>query len=307
MIENKKVLVTGGAGFIGSHLVDSLSEKNEVVVVDNLSSGRREFLNDRANFIEKDLSNLEDVKAHFSDVDFVFHLAANPDVREGLLNPEVLLKQNIILTFNVLEAMRENSIKRMVFTSSSTVYGEAQMPTSEEHPCLPISLYGASKLSCEALISSYCHSFEMQSHILRLANIVGERSTHGVILDFIEKLRKKPEELEILGNGSQKKSYLHISDCIDATFFSLEKSKGKVNIFNIGSKDTITVERIGKIVSEEMNLNPKFKFTGGKRGWRGDVPKMLLNLEKIEKLGWNPRYSSEESVREAVRGCLGKV
>ncbi|MCD6226339.1 MAG: NAD-dependent epimerase/dehydratase family protein, partial [Candidatus Aenigmarchaeota archaeon] len=288
-----KILVTGGAGFIGSHLVDRLVETDNVTVIDNLSSGKREFVNEKALLIKEDLLNSDKICKHFKGIDTVYHLAANPDVKIGAENTRIHLEQNIIATYNVLEAMRKNNIKKIVFTSSSTVYGSAPMPTPEDYgPLRPESLYGASKLACEALISSYCYTFGMQSWIFRFANIIGERSTHGVIYDFINKLKKNPKELEILGNGKQEKSYLYVKECIDAMIFAVKHSNENVNIFNIGSEDTISVTKIANIVSEKMNLKPEFKFTGGERGWRGDVPKMFLSIDKIKELGWRPRYNS---------------
>jgi len=296
-----KILVTGGAGFIGSHLVDKLVESSDVTVIDNLSSGKEEFVNEKAVLVKEDLLNSDKISKHFKNIDIIYHLAANPDVKIGAENTRIHLEQNIIVTYNVLEAMRKNNIKKIVFTSSSTVYGSAPMPTSESYgPLKPESLYGASKLACEALISSYCYTFDMQSWIFRFANIIGERSTHGVIYDFINKLKENPKELEILGNGKQEKSYLHVKECIDAMIFAVKNSNENVNIFNIGSEDTISVTDIAEIVSEKMNLNPEFKFTGGERGWRGDVPKMLLSIDKIKELGWRPHLSSKESVVRTV-------
>ena len=297
-----KILVTGGAGFIGSHLVDRLVETDNVTIIDNLSSGKREFVNEKALLIKEDLLNSDKICKHFKNIDVVYHLAANPDVKIGAENTRIHLEQNIITTYNVLESMRKNNIKKIVFTSSSTVYGSAPMPTPEDYgPLRPESLYGASKLACEALISSYCYTFGMQSWIFRFANIIGERSTHGVIYDFINKLKRNPEELEILGNGKQEKSYLYVKECIDAMIFAVKHSNENVNIFNIGSEDTISVTKIANIVSEKMNLKPEFKFTGGERGWRGDVPKMFLSIDKIKELGWRPRYNSERAVEETTK------
>ncbi|MEM0303402.1 MAG: NAD-dependent epimerase/dehydratase family protein [Archaeoglobaceae archaeon] len=297
------ILVTGGAGFIGSHLVDRLVEIDRVVVLDNLSTGRREFVNDDAelhvvNLAEDDLTNF------LKGADEVWHLAANPDVRMGVDKPDDIYKNNVVATYRLLEAMRKANVRKIIFTSTSTVYGEAkQIPTPEEHPTHPISIYGASKLACEALIESYCHTFDFQAYIYRFANVIGKRSTHGVIYDFIKKLRDNPAELEILGNGEQNKSYIYIEDCISAMFVGL-KAKGKVNIFNIGSEDQIKVRRIAEIVAEEMGLNPKFRFTGGDRGWKGDVPIMLLSIDKLKALGWKPKLGSEEAVRKTVRDLL---
>ncbi len=309
-----KIIVTGGAGFIGSHIVDKLlSNDNEVTVIDNLSSGRMEFIekhlkNPKFKFIKLDILDIEKLKKAIRGADTIYHLAANPDVRLGAENTKIHLEQNIIATYNLLEAMRANKQQKIVFTSTSTVYGEASIiPTPENYgPLIPISLYGASKLACEALITSYCHTFDMKSWIFRFANIVGERSTHGIIVDFINKLKNNPNSLEILGDGQQRKSYLHVSDCVDTILFAVENSNEMANIFNIGSNDTINSTEIGEIVVSEMGLKDvAFSYTGGKRGWRGDVPRMLLSIEKLQKLGWKPVHNSKSSVIAAVRSTLG--
>ncbi len=310
-----KIIVTGGAGFIGSHIVDRLlSNGNELTVIDNLSSGRMEFLKAHSrdpNFklVKLDLLDTEKLNKAIAGADVIYHLAANPDVRLGAADTKVHLEQNIIATYNVLEAMRINKLENIAFTSTSTVYGEAVLiPTPENYgPLIPISLYGASKLACEALITSYCHTFEMNSWIFRFANIVGPRSTHGIITDFINKLRNDPHALEILGDGQQRKSYLHVSDCVEAMLFAMENSHEMANIFNIGSDDTINSSEIGEIVVKEMGLkNVRFSYTGGKRGWKGDVPRMLLSVEKIKSLGWKPLHDSHSSVVEATRSASGK-
>ena len=301
------ILVTGGAGFIGSHVVDKLIDEGyDVVVVDNLSSGKLEYVNENAIFYKLDLNDVGRLMEIFKKhrIDEVWHIAANPDVRVGSENPDEIYRNNVLATYNLLEVMRKNGVRRIVFTSTSTVYGEAKViPTPEEYPTIPISIYGASKVACEAMIASYCHTFDMKAWIYRFANVIGKRSNHGVIYDFIMKLKKNPNELEILGNGEQNKSYIYISDCVDAMFFGL-RADGDVNIFNIGSEDQIKVKKIAEIVCEEMNLNPKFRFTGGERGWKGDVPVMLLSIEKLKSMGWRPRYNSEQAVRKAVRELL---
>ncbi|MCD6473431.1 MAG: NAD-dependent epimerase/dehydratase family protein [Thermoplasmata archaeon] len=306
-----KALVTGGAGFIGSHLIDALLKKGyNVACIDNFSSGKMEFIEhnlDKIELIKGDLLNREDIKKALKNVDIVFHLAANPDVRLGVENTKVHFEQNILATYNLLEEMRLAGVKKIVFTSSSTVYGEAEkIPTPEHYgPLIPISLYGASKLAAEALITAYCHTFDMEAKIYRFANVVGPRSTHGVIYDFIHKLLRDKTKLEILGDGSQKKSYLYIDDCIDAMFFGLQSSK-QVDIFNIGSEDWVNVKRIAEIVSQEMNLQPEFIFTGGidGRGWKGDVKIMKLDITKLKNMGWNPRYNSEEAVRMTAKWMI---
>ena len=311
------ILVTGGAGFIGSHLIDALIEEgNEVRCIDNFSSGRKEFIEQSMEkgleLIEGDMLNRNDIRRALKGCDTVFHLAANPDVRLGVENTEVHLEQNIIATYNLLEEMRNTGVKKIAFTSSSTVYGEAEeIPTPESYgPLIPISLYGASKLAAEGLIASYCHTFDMQSVIYRFANVVGPRSTHGVTYDFIKKLRKNENELEILGDGKQKKSYLYISDCIEAMLFGMDKSRNKVEIFNIGSEDWVDVSKIADIVSKEMNLSPKYRFTGGVdggRGWKGDVKIMRLSIEKLKNMGWTPKYGSEEAIEMTARWLISNL
>lgn len=295
-----RVLLTGGAGFIGSHLADRLVQRSRVTVVDNLSTGRLEHVNSAAEFVKGDLLH-DDLAEYFTDKDTVFHMAANPEVRMGTSDTRVHLDQNVMVTYNVLEAMRKKGVKKLVFVSTSTVYGEAETPTPENYgPLLPISLYGASKLACEALVSSYCSLFDIQAWIFRLANVIGPRSSHGVIFDFVDKLRANPEELEILGDGNQRKSYIHVQDCLDGILCGM-REQARISVFNLGSEDQTPVKRIAQIVSEEMKLAPVFRFTGGDRGWRGDVPVMLLSVKKIQQLGWRLRYKSEEAVRVTAR------
>lgn len=316
MMKDRSILVTGGAGFIGSHLVDRLIELNRVTVLDNFSSGKMEFIenhssNPNFSLIEADLLDQEAVEAALEGKDLVFHLAANPDVKIGAEDTWTHLDQNVIATFNLLELMRKMGVAEIAFTSTSTVYGEANVvPTPEDYgPLLPISLYGASKLACEALISAFCHTFDMRSWIFRFANIVGERGTHGVIVDFIKKLENNPEELEILGSGKQRKSYIEVHDCVDAMIFSLVHSRDRVNVFNIGSADSVDVTEIANVVVEKMNLEGvKYRYTGGidGRGWKGDVKTMLLSIEAMEKLGWTPRHNSRQSIEAAVEALLGR-
>ena len=309
--------MTGGAGFIGSHLVDRLANEGyeKVTVYDNFSSGREDFIQHhvgkryfklvRADLLDGDVIDRELKEGY----DVVFHLAAIPDVRLGEKMPEIS-KIDILATYNLLDAMRKRDVKNIVFSSSSTVYGEAPpVPLKEDYgPLLPISVYGAAKLACEALISSFCHTFDMKGWIFRFANVVGSRSTHGVIFDFIKKLRKNPKELEILGNGKQKKSYLYISDCIDGMLFGFERSSDQINLFNLGTEGATEVNDIAKMVVEEMGLKDvKFRYTGGDRGWKGDVPRFQFNIEKIKSLGWKPKYESDEAVRRAIRDLLREI
>jgi UDP-glucose 4-epimerase len=307
-------VVTGGAGFIGSHLVDTLvGQGNEVLVIDSLSAGRRETITQhidscKVRFVKKDLLG-DGWQDTIRGADRLFHLAADPDVRQSAVNPDPTVQNNIMATYRVLEAMRRHKVPELVFTSTSTVYGDAAViPTPESYtPLEPISVYGASKLACEALISAYCHSFGMKSWIFRFANIIGPRSGHGVISDFIQKLEKNPVELEILGNGKQTKSYLEVHECIAAMLFAVGHAGGTINTFNIGSEDWIDVKSIAEIVTEEMHLpQAKFTFTGGERGWVGDVPKMQLSVDRIKSLRWKPQLGSRESIRIAIRAMLAE-
>ncbi|MEM2856403.1 MAG: NAD-dependent epimerase/dehydratase family protein [Candidatus Nitrosocaldaceae archaeon] len=302
------VLVTGGAGFIGSRLVMKLlSEGTDVDIIDDLSSGDPNFI----SYIIKQHSNVRFYKLNLldnielKDYDIVYHLAANPEVRIGVSEPKIHVEQNIIATFKLLEEIRKHDIERVVFTSSSTVYGDALIiPTPEDYaPLEPISIYGASKLACEAIISSYAHTYGLKALILRLANIIGENSNHGVIIDFMKRLKNNPKRLEVLGDGTQNKSYLYVEDCIDAMQYAIKSNK-TVDFFNIGSEDSILVSDIAKIVIEELRLNnTEIVFTGGYqgRGWKGDVKNMRLDVSKIKALGWKPNYNSLEAVKYTVR------
>ncbi|MEM0160453.1 MAG: NAD-dependent epimerase/dehydratase family protein [Thermoplasmata archaeon] len=317
MIRNKNILITGGAGFIGSNLVARLIKDNNIVVFDNLSSGNIDLLKDYMNlknfkFIKGDLLAKEEVNPALENIDIIFHLAANPDVRIGALDTDIHLKQNVITTSNLLEAMRIKDVNNLIFTSSSTVYGEAKlMPTPENYgPLIPISMYGASKLAAEAYITAYSQNYGLSSVIYRFANIVGEHGTHGVIYDFIHKLLLNPDSLEILGDGSQSKSYLYIEECIDAIIFGFEHKKEFVEIFNIGSEDYINVKDIASIVVKTMNLkNVDFKFTGGKdgRGWIGDIKVMILDISKIKSYGFVPHYNSRISIELAAESLWREI
>lgn len=313
----KSILVTGGAGFIGSHLVDRLLEENDVTVIDNFSSGKMEHLahhqdNPHFHLLRADLLDCSSLSDAVAGKEMVFHLAANPDVRLGAKDTRVHLTQNVMATYNLLEAMRQCDVRKIAFTSTSTVYGEAAIvPTPENYgPLLPISLYGASKLACEALISSYCHTFEMKSWIYRFANIVGERGTHGVIVDFMRKLQENNRELEILGSGKQQKSYLEVKDCISAMLDCLNRSADEVNVFNIGSEDCIDVTGIADIIVDLMGFSEvQYRFTGGidGRGWKGDVKVMRLSIDKIKNLGWKPTGGSKEAIVKAVQALQKEV
>ncbi|MDH5532602.1 MAG: NAD-dependent epimerase/dehydratase family protein, partial [Candidatus Bathyarchaeota archaeon] len=271
-----KVLVTGGAGFIGSHLVERLIKDNHgVTVIDNLSNGSLRNIeswldNEHFSFIKGDLKEPQTSEKAAKDAELVFHLAANPEVRVGETDPSIHFEENLVATFRLLEALRkQGSARVIVFTSTSTVYGEAlRLPTPEDYgPSIPISTYGATKLGSEALIDAYAHTFDLRGLIFRLANIVGPRGTTGVVVDFVKKLRANPKRLEILGDGSQKKSYLYIDDCIDAISFATNEflnSNERIKVYNVGSPDSVTVARIAEIVAEEMSLSDvEFVFTGG--------------------------------------------
>ena len=316
-----KAVVTGGAGFIGSNLVEYLlrEDVDEVVVIDNLSSGRREFLShikdDRLRLIVSDLKKPDPTWVEeFRNADIVYHFAANPEVRTSVTDPEIHFRENVVASFNVLEACRKGGVKELVFASSSTVYGDADMlPTPEDyHPLVPISIYGVAKLVVENLITTYSVLYGIKGAILRFANIVGPRQSHGVIVDFIRKLRDNPHRLEILGDGTQKKSYLHVSDLLKGMSYVLDhlrRSDEPYQIFNLGNKDWVNVVEIADLVTEEMGLsNVQYVFkpaTPDGRGWKGDVKFMLLDISRIESLGWTPRLSSKEALREAVRWLLG--
>lgn len=304
-------IVTGGAGFIGSHLVDFLvSSGDDVIIIDSLVSGDKNYVREhleagRARLVSADLLGYG-WQEELDGADRVYHLAADPDVREGSADPDRQLNNTIIATHRVLEAMRRANVPEIVFTSTSTVYGEASMiPTPEDYsPMEPVSVYGASKLACEALISAYCHSFSMRSWIFRFANIIGARSGHGVITDFIRKLKENPGELEILGDGKQTKSYLEVRECIRAIMYVAGHSSDIVNTFNIGSEDWVSVTEIADILCLEMNLSPSYRYTGGRRGWIGDVPRMQLDISRLKEIGFVPGINSRESVKIAVRAAL---
>lgn len=311
-MKNLRILITGGAGFIGSHMVEKLSSNNDVTVLDNLSSGKREYINySGVKFIFGDVRKIEDVMAAVSGIDLVIHLAANPDVRRGETDTRIDLDVNVLGTYNVLESMRKNDVKGIIFSSSSTVYGDAPLPTPENYgPPEPISFYGASKLAAESYISAFSHMYGMKGISLRFANVVGSRGTHGVIYDFIKKLMKNSQILEILGDGRQTKSYLHVDDCVEGIIFAFEKSSPGYDVFNLGTEDSTNVMEIASIVVEAMGLrNVKFVTTGGEggRGWKGDVKNMLLSIEKIKSLGWRPRLGSTEAVKKAAKELVGEI
>lgn len=299
---DSRLLITGGAGFIGSHLTQRLlADGNEVVVLDNFANSERSGVADGAELIEGDLTDGEVVNnAIDSEIDGVFHLAARKSVKDE--HPRQQFEANTAMTYNVLEAMDEVGVSKLAFTSSSTVYGEAPRPTPEDYaPLEPISVYGASKLADESLLSTYAHTHDMQVWNFRFANIVGSGLRGAVIPDFIEKLREDPETLTILGNGLQEKSYMYIKDCLDAMLHVIEHADRPMNTFNLGTRTTTSVNRIADIVSDELGLDPAYEYTGGERGWTGDVPKMRLSIEKLTGLGWDVEFESDQAVRETAR------
>ena len=307
-------IVTGGAGFIGSHLIDRLVARgDEVIVLDNLSSGKAEFLShhdSQVKHVDVDITNFDAILPHFEGVDVVYHLAANPDIRLGTQVTDTDLKQGTIATYNVVESMRIHNVSTIMFASSSVVYGDnAPMPTPEDHgPCLPISLYGASKNAGESLVSSFVGTFGLQGYIFRFANIIGDRGTHGVIFDFIHKLKRNPNELEVLGDGLQEKSYMEVGDCVDAILHVMANQHEPLNLFNLGSHDTCSVRRIAEIVVEETGcLNAEIVYTGGSRGWAGDVPRAMLGIDKMLETGFNVKYNSEEAVRHTARALIDEI
>jgi UDP-glucose 4-epimerase len=310
-LKGKRVLVTGGAGFIGSHAVDRLAaEGAKVTVLDNLSGGREAFLQmsrDRITFVRGDCGDAATLDRLLKGTDSVWHLAANPDVRSGESDPGAHYEQNVHVTYRLLEAMRRSGVRHLVFTSTSTVYGKAAtIPTPESYgPLLPISVYGACKLACEALIASYAGTFGMQAFLFRFANVVGPRSTHGVIFDFVRKLKADPRTLEILGDGRQTKSYVSVADTVAGMLHAVRHTPaepGACHPYNIGSRDAIPVTRLAEVVEEALGVRPTHRFTGGTpdgAGWKGDVKLMGLDIARLSRLGpgWSPQHSSEEAVR----------
>ncbi|MBC6400148.1 MAG: GDP-mannose 4,6-dehydratase [Ekhidna sp.] len=303
-----KAFITGGAGFIGSTLADKLLKKGfSVTVYDNLSTGQPLFYehnlsNPNYTFIEADISDKGKLNTVTQGVDMIFHFQANADVRGGMRNTGVDLEQNIIGTHNALEAARINNIKKFAFASSAAIYGEpAIFPTPENIAVIQTSLYGASKFSAEALIQAYSEYYDIQSWIYRFVSFTGPRYTHGVIFDFMRKLINNPNELEILGNGQQRKSYLDVADGVEAIFQSVMKAKDKINIFNLGNEEFLNVKELASEMLGLLNLkNTSFKFTGGERGWKGDSPLVQLDIKKIQSIGWTPTYTIRESIKRTV-------
>lgn len=306
---HRLALITGGAGGIGSHLVAGLRGRGwSVRVVDNFCSGARRNLapfakDDAVEVRELDILDLPALKSAMAGVDMVWHLAANPDIRRGTHQTDLDLMQGPVATRNVLEAMREARVPKIAFSSSSVVYGHPKVfPTPEDYgPLLPESLYAAGKLGCEGLVSAFVHSFGFQAWIFRFANVVGPGATHGVIFDFLEKLRRDPQRLEVLGDGRQSKGYLWVTDCVDSMLHCVEKSHDPVNVFNLAPEDTISVREIAEMTIALTGSPAKIAYTGGEKGWPGDVPQQRLATDRLHATGYATRYTSRQVVEMAIR------
>jgi UDP-glucose 4-epimerase len=310
----KRVLVTGGAGFIGSHVVDRLVKEGfEVRVLDNLSGGSLDNLahyegDRRVEVVVGDLKRMEDVMKAIEGADVVFHFAANPEVRVSTTNPEIHFNENVVVTFNLLETMRRRGVGEIVFASSSSVYGEPdEIPVSEKAPVRPVSVYGATKAACENLIHAYSKLYGMKAVVLRYANVVGPRLKHGVVYDFVVKLSKSPSELEVLGDGKQVRSYIYVDDAMEATMIAWKKSNGAFEVYNVASEDWMTVDEVADEVIKAMGLGDVRKVYRPVLhgvGWLGDVKRVALRIDKLKALGFKPRYNSREAVRSTVKALL---
>lgn len=308
-----KILISGGAGFIASHLLDSLlKEKNQVVVIDNLSLGRidniaHNFDNADFKFYQKDLLDIDELKNIFSveKFDTVFHFAANSDIAKSHSNPEVDFNNTFLTTYNILLCMKEFGVKNLIFPSTSAIYGETAEKLSENFgPLFPVSHYGAGKLASEAFISSFCENYGLKVWITRFPNVVGDRATHGVIFDFIKKLKQNSSKLTVLGDGMQYKPYVYVKDLVEAILFVWKHTDSKLNFYNIGVDSRTRVKEIAQMVIEEMGVNASIEYTGGDRGWIGDVPEFNYSLEKIHSLGWKAANTSNEAVRKSIKYIL---
>ena len=306
MWSGKHALVTGGAGFIGSHVVDRLLESGaRVTVIDNFSTGFRELVaaRDRLRVVEGDLLQPGALADAMQGVDFVFHLAANADIKDNLREPRKCVDQNIVATQNVLEAMRDAGVRDIAFSSTGSVYGEADVVPTPENAPFPVqtSIYATSKVAAEGLCTSYALGFDFRCWVFRFVSLLGPRYSHGHVIDFWHRLRRDPSKLTVLGNGKQKKSYLHVSDCVSAMFVAIDKSRDAINIFNLGHTDWLEVDESIAIITRTMGVTPRIEHTGGERGWVGDSPRILLDTQKIRALGWKPTKTIEESVIDTLR------
>lgn len=309
----RNIFVSGGAGFIGSHLVARLLKGQgveRVVVFDNFTSGTRAHLagvatDPRLQVVDADIKDLEKLKAAMAGCDAVFHFAANPDIAKAVTQPDIDFWEGTYLLQNVLEAIRTNKVPRLFYMSGSGVYGEnAKVAFREDYgPCLPISTYGASKLACEALVCAYCHMFGLTARAFRFANVVGPRQTHGVGYDFVRRLKTDPTRLRILGDGSQSKSYIHVEDILDAVLLTAQHPVPAYDVFNVATGDYVTVKQIADLAAEVCGLKPgsvNYEFTGGDRGWKGDVPVVRFDCTKIKSLGWTCRRNSAQAMRDSM-------
>ncbi len=316
----RNVFISGGAGFIGSHLSRRLLRDTAVAqltIFDNFSSGRRDYLAELSNdarlrIIEGDLKDLPAVEAAITGSDTVFHLAANPDIAKAVTQPDIDFWEGTYLLQNVLEAIRRQGVTKLLYMSGSGIYGEnAATAFGEDHgPCRPISTYGASKLACEALIGAYCHMFGLTARAFRFANVVGPRQTHGVGYDFVRRLRADPSCLRILGDGSQSKSYIHVDDILAAVMLVAEKAERGFDVFNVATDDYLSVAEIAGLAVEVMGLAPgsvRFDFTGGDRGWKGDVPVVRFDCRRIKGLGWIGQRDTRAAMRDALRAMKAEI
>lgn len=316
----RSVFVSGGAGFVGSHLVPRLLARpgvERVVIFDNFSSGQESHVagprrDPRVTVVKADLKEKEAVIEAMRGCDGVVHLAANPDIAKAVTQPDIDFWEGTFLAQNVLEAMRVNGAKRIIYFSGSGVYGEnAPVAFPESYgPCVPISTYGASKLGCEALVSAYCHMFDLSGRAFRFANVVGPRQTHGVGYDFVRRLKADPSRLRILGDGTQSKSYIHVEDILDAVFLADHLCPHRYDVYNVATGDYITVNEIADLAAEVCGLAPgsvRREHTGGDRGWKGDVPVVRFNCDKIRGLGWKPRRGSAQAVRDSMAAMLTEL
>ena len=311
-----RILITGGAGFIGSNLTERLlNEGYSVIQADNFLRVKPDKIeqfreNPKFEFKETDLSDSKIAIPVFKGVDAVFHLSANSDIQEGTMHTDKDLNIGTIVTYNVLEAMRLNGVKNIIFASTSAVYGIAeQAPTKEDYgPLFPISLYGASKLACEGLISAFCHNFGMRAWIFRFANVIGKNPTHGIIFDLIKKLKNNRHEIEVLGDGKQSKPYLLVSDVVDGALFGFLNSKNEINFFNLACEGASTVEFIVSTLLKKLKMEKtKIIYTGGNQGWKGDVPNVRLSVEKMRELGWSAQLTSDEAVSKGIEEIITQI
>ena len=309
------ILITGGAGFIGSHLCDALLERgHHLTVVDNLVLGKMENIEHLLHhpsfqFIQEDILHIDGLREIFKNGHFnmVYHLAANSDIQKGGKDPMVDYNLTFNTTFNILQMMKEFEVKKLFFASTSAIYGESYDVLNEDYgPLQPVSNYGAGKLASEAFISAFSSTYKIQTWITRFPNVVGERFTHGVIYDFIHKLQKNPKELEVLGNGEQCKPYVYVKDLVAGILYVIDHASADYNVYMLGSDSRTKVKEIAAMVIEEMGLDATIRYTGGDRGWVGDVPEFRYNLDKVNSLGWKAAYTSNEAVRLAIQKALGK-